>query len=171
MELVDLGFDGYALGGLAIGEARDVMFEATAWAAELLPAGHPRYFMGIGDPEGVLEVIERGIDMFDCVLPTRTARTGSALTWEGRLNLRNARFARDPRPLDESCACPACERFSRAYLRHLVNQNELLGLRLLSLHNLRFLLELTANARQAIERRELRGFKAEALGRLAAAAG
>jgi queuine tRNA-ribosyltransferase len=125
--------------------------------------------MGIGDPEGILEVIERGIDMFDCVLPTRTARTGSALTWEGRLNLRNARFARDPRPLDEECGCPACRRFSRAYLRHLINQNELLGLRLLSLHNLRFLLELTANARQAIERGELRTFRAEALDRLAAA--
>jgi queuine tRNA-ribosyltransferase len=168
-ELVELGFDGYALGGLAIGEARDVMFETTAWAAELLPSDRPRYFMGIGDPEGVLEVIERGIDMFDSVLPTRTARTGSALTWEGRLNLRNARFARDPRPLDDGCACPACRRFSRAYLRHLVNQNELLGLRLLSLHNLRFLLELTANARQAIERGELRSFKAEALDRLAVA--
>ena len=109
--------------------------------------------------------------MFDCVLPTRTARTGSALTWEGRLNLKNARFARDPRPLDETCSCPACNRFSRAYLRHLVNQNELLGLRLLSLHNLRFLLELTANAREAIERGGLRSFKAEALERLAAAAG
>src|SRR6185295_10128277 len=103
--------------------------------------------------EGILEVVERGIDMFDCVLPTRLGRTGTALTWEGRLNLRNARFIRDPRPLDEDCACPACERFSRAYLRHLVNQNELLGLRLLSLHNLRFLLELTAGARRAIEER------------------
>jgi queuine tRNA-ribosyltransferase len=168
-ELVELGFDGYALGGLAIGEDRGLMFETTAWAADLLPDHAARYFMGIGDPEGVLEVIERGVDMFDCVLPTRTARTGSALTWEGRLNLRNARFARDPRPLDESCACPACRRFSRAYLRHLVNQNELLGLRLLSLHNLRFLLELTANARAAIERGGLQAFKAEALERLAAA--
>jgi queuine tRNA-ribosyltransferase len=145
------------------------MFETTAWAADLLPDHAPRYFMGIGDPEGVLDVIERGVDMFDCVLPTRTARTGSALTWEGRLNLRTARFARDPRPLDESCACPTCRRFSRAYLRHLVNQNELLGLRLLSLHNLRFLLELTANARAAIERGGLQAFKAEALERLAAA--
>ena len=108
--------------------------------------------MGIGDPEGVLEVIARGVDMFDCVLPTRTARTGSALTWEGRLNLRNARFARDERPLDEGCGCPACTRFSRAYIRHLVNQQEILGLRLLSLHNLRFLIDLVAAARQAIER-------------------
>jgi queuine tRNA-ribosyltransferase len=169
-ELSELGFDGYALGGLAIGEDRGVMFETTAWAAELLPAERPRYFMGIGDPEGVLEVIERGVDMFDCVLPTRTARTGSALTWEGRLNLRNAGFARDPRPLDEDCSCPACARFSRAYIRHLINQQELLGLRLLSLHNLRFLLELTANARAAIEEGRLAAFKAEALDRLAAAA-
>jgi queuine tRNA-ribosyltransferase len=169
-EISELDFDGHALGGLAIGEERPLMFETTAWAAELLPADRPRYFMGIGDPEGVLEVIERGIDMFDCVLPTRTARTGSALTWEGRLNLRNARYVRDPRPLDETCSCPACARFSRAYLRHLVNQQELLGLRLLSLHNLRFLLELTANARAAIERGEFPAYKAEALGRLAAGA-
>ena len=115
-------------------------------------------------------MIERGIDMFDCVLPTRTARTGSALTWQGRLNLRNARFARDARPLDDSCSCPACTRFSRAYIRHLINQQELFGLRLLSLHNLRFLLELTANARAAIEQGRLAAFKADALDRLAAAA-
>ncbi|MBA3734937.1 MAG: tRNA guanosine(34) transglycosylase Tgt [Actinobacteria bacterium] len=169
-EIAELGFDGHALGGLAIGEERGVMFETTSWAAAELPADRPRYFMGIGDPEGVLEVIERGVDMFDCVLPTRTARTGSALTWEGRLNLRNARFARDPKPLDESCSCPACSRFSRAYLRHLINQEELLGLRLLSLHNLRFLLDLTANARAAIEQGRLAAYKAEALGRLASAA-
>jgi queuine tRNA-ribosyltransferase len=169
-ELTDLDFDGFALGGLAIGEERGVMFETTAWSAELLPAEKPRYFMGIGDPEGVLEVISSGVDMFDCVLPTRTARTGSALTWAGRVNLRNAGFARDPRPLDEGCSCPACTRFSRAYIRHLINQQELLGLRLLSLHNLRFLLELTANARTAIEQGRLAEYKTEALGRLAAAA-
>jgi queuine tRNA-ribosyltransferase len=168
-ELGELDFDGYALGGLAIGEERGEMFDTTAWGAELLPPGKPRYFMGIGDPEGILEVIERGVDMFDCVLPTRTARTGSALTWEGRLNLRNARFARDPRPLDEDCGCQACAMFSRAYIRHLVNQEELLGLRLLSLHNLRFVLELTANARAAIEQGRLAAYKSEALGRLAAA--
>ena len=168
-ELGELDFDGYALGGLSVGEDRGVMFETTAWGAELLPAEKPRYFMGIGDPEGILEVIERGVDMFDCVLPTRTARTGSALTWEGRLNLRNARFARDPAPLDPDCPCPACTRFSRAYLRHLVNQEELLGLRLISLHNLRFVLDLTANARAAIEAGRLAAYKAEALGRLAAA--
>ena len=107
--------------------------------------------MGLGDAEGILGVIERGIDMFDCVLPTRTARTGSALTARGRLNLRNARFARDPRPLEEGCDCPACSRFSRAFVRHLVTQQEILGLRLLSLHNLAFTLRLTAGARAAIQ--------------------
>jgi queuine tRNA-ribosyltransferase len=166
-EIVGLGFDGHALGGLSVGESRAEMFETTAWAAPLLPADRPRYFMGIGDPEGVLEVVERGIDMFDCVLPTRTARTGSALTWEGRLNLRNARFVRDARPLDKGCACPACSRFSRAYVRHLINQEELLGLRLLTLHNLRFLLDLVAGARGAIERRAFAAYKADALERLA----
>jgi queuine tRNA-ribosyltransferase len=169
-ELTALDFDGYALGGLSVGEGRERMFEATGTAAPQLPAGKPRYFMGIGDPEGILEVIASGVDMFDCVLPTRTARTGSALTWEGRLNLRNARFARDPRPLQDDCPCPGCRRFSRAYIRHLVNQQEILGLRLLSLHNLRFLLDLTAGARAAIERGGLASFKADALARLGAAA-
>jgi queuine tRNA-ribosyltransferase len=166
-EISALDFDGHALGGLAVGESRDEMFDATGWAAPLLPAAKPRYFMGIGDAEGILRVIGAGIDMFDCVLPTRTARTGSALTATGRVNLRNARFARDPRPLEEGCGCPACKRFSRAYVRHLVNQEELLGLRLLSLHNLHFLLELTAGARMAIERGELEAFTASAIARLA----
>jgi queuine tRNA-ribosyltransferase len=164
-EIAALDFDGNAIGGLAIGEDRGAMLEVTGWAAELMPAEKPRYFMGIGDPEGILEVIGAGVDMFDCVLPTRTARTGSALTGEGRLNLRNARFARDPAPLDESCDCPACSRFSRAYIRHLVNQNELLGLRLLSLHNLRFLLELTRGAREAIERGGFASYKRDLLER------
>jgi queuine tRNA-ribosyltransferase len=166
-EIAALGFDGHALGGLAVGESREEMFEATGWAAPLLPAAKPRYFMGIGDAEGILRVLGAGIDMFDCVLPTRTARTGSALTATGRLNLRNARFTRDPRPLEDGCACPACARFSRAYIRHLVNQEELLGLRLLSLHNLHFLLELTAGARAAIERGELAAYTDAALARLA----
>jgi queuine tRNA-ribosyltransferase len=143
------------------------MFDVTDWAAASMPADKPRYFMGIGDPEGILEVIEAGVDMFDCVLPTRMARTGTALTRDGRLNLRNARFARDPAPLEEECDCPACSRFSRAYLRHLVNQNELLGLRLLSLHNLRFLLELTRGARDAIERGGFASYKRDILERLA----
>jgi queuine tRNA-ribosyltransferase len=165
-ELVPLDFDGYAIGGLSVGEERSPMFQATSHAASFLPAGKARYFMGIGDPEGVIEVIARGVDMFDCVLPTRTARTGSALTWEGRLNLRNARFARDPGPLDESCACTACTRFSRAYIRHLVNQQEILGIRLLSLHNLRFLTDLVRDARQAIERGAFESWRREALSRL-----
>ncbi|HTR34007.1 MAG TPA: tRNA guanosine(34) transglycosylase Tgt [Gaiellaceae bacterium] len=165
-EIAALDFDGNAIGGLAIGEDRAATFETTDWAAELMPAAKPRYFMGIGDPEGILEVIEAGVDMFDCVLPTRTARTGSALTSTGRLNLRNAQFARDERPLDEGCDCPACARFTRAYLRHLVNQNELFGLRLLSLHNLRFLLELTRGAREAIESGRFSSYKRDALERL-----
>ena len=165
--LVALDFDGYAIGGLSVGEERAPMFAAATGAAAALPPDKPRYFMGIGDPEGVIEVIARGIDMFDCVLPTRTARTGSALTWEGRLNMRNARFARDPRPLVAGCGCPACTRFSRAYIRHLVNQEEILGLRLLSLHNLRFLLDLVAAAREAIERGAFDSWSADALARLA----
>jgi queuine tRNA-ribosyltransferase len=165
-EITSLDFDGYALGGLSVGEPRDLTLEATTWAAPLLPEAKPRYFMGIGDATGILEVVERGIDMFDCVLPTRTARTGSALTWEGRLNMRNAGFAHDERPLDEHCACPACDRFSRAYIRHLVNQQELLGIRLLTLHNLQFVLDVTAGARDAIENGRLASFKAESLGRL-----
>jgi queuine tRNA-ribosyltransferase len=142
------------------------MFDTVAEAAPLLPAEKPRYFMGIGDPEGILEVIERGVDMFDCVLPTRMGRTGTAITSTGRLNLKNARFARDQAPLDERCECPACSRFTRAYIRHLVNQQELFGLRLLTLHNLRFLLDLTAGARSAIETGKLATFKAEALERM-----
>jgi queuine tRNA-ribosyltransferase len=162
-EITALDFDGYALGGLSVGEPRPDMLDAVAWAAPLLPADRPRYFMGIGDPEGILEVIARGVDMFDCVLPTRLGRTGTALTSHGRLNLRNAQFARDDRPLDARCDCAACSRFTRAYIRHLVNQQELLGLRLLSLHNIRHLVDLTAGARAAIEAGRLADFTAEAL--------
>jgi queuine tRNA-ribosyltransferase len=166
-EIVALDFDGNALGGLAVGEDWDEMLAAVSFATDLLPVTKPRYFMGIGDPAGILEVIARGIDMFDCVLPTRTARTGSALTAAGRLNMRNAGYTRDPRPIEEGCDCPACARFSRAYVRHLLNQQEILGLRLLSLHNLRFVLRLTAGAREAIERGEFPAYRAEALERLA----
>jgi len=165
-ELVELDFDGNAIGGLAIGEDRGLMFETTDRVAMLLPADRPRYFMGIGDPEGILEVIEAGVDLFDSVLPTRTARTGAAITWQGRRNLRNARYARDPEPLEPGCDCPACTGYSRAYLRHLVTQNELLGLRLLSAHNLRFLLELTRRAREAIERGSFEAYKRDCLERL-----
>jgi queuine tRNA-ribosyltransferase len=165
-EIAEIGFDGHALGGLSVGEDRDAMVDTVAWAAPLLPPARPRYFMGIGDPLGILDVVERGIDMFDCVHPTRLGRTGTALTWEGRLNLKNARFARDERPLDDGCPCPACTRFSRAYLRHLVSQQELLGLVLLSEHNVRFLVDLTAGARTAIERHELPSYRESVLARL-----
>jgi queuine tRNA-ribosyltransferase len=142
------------------------MLETVEWAAPLLPNEKPRYFMGLGDAEGILGVVARGIDMFDCVLPTRTARTGSALTGNGRLNLRNARFARDPRPIEEGCDCPACSRFSRAFVRHLVTQQEVLGLRLLSLHNLAFTLRLTAGAREAILAGTFETYRARALAAL-----
>lgn len=168
-EITALDFEGFALGGLAVGESREEMLDCVEWAAPLLPVERPRYFMGIGDPVGILEAIARGIDLFDCVLPTRTARTGSALTWEGRLNLRNAGYARDPLPLDEACACPACARFSRAYVRHLVTQDEILGLRLLSLHNLWFVLDLTARARAAIEQGTFSELRRNALVRLVSA--
>ena len=166
--IVGLPFDGFALGGLAVGENRVEMLDTVGWAAPLLPREQPRYFMGLGDAEGILEVIARGIDMFDCVLPTRTARTGSALTARGRLNLRNARFVRDPRPLEDGCGCPACAGFSRAFVRHLVNQQELLGLRLLTLHNLWFTLRLTAGAREAITRGAFDAYRADALALLTA---
>ena len=168
--LTGLPFEGYAIGGLSVGEERGRMLDTVEWAAQLLPPERPRYFMGIGDPAGILGVVRRGIDMFDCVLPTRLGRTGSALTWDGRLNLRNAAFARDLRPLDEGCPCAACTRFSRAYIRHLVTQHELLGLILLSEHNVRFLLDLTAGARAAIEAGRLGAYTASALDRLGAAA-
>ena len=167
-EIVALEFEGNALGGLSVGEDREQLFETVGWAAQLLPAAKPRYFMGIGDPLGILEVIERGIDMFDCVMPTRLGRTGTALTREGRMNMKNARFAEDQRPLDEGCACAACERFSRAYLRHLVMQDEALGLILLSEHNVTYLLDLTLGARDAIVRGEFAAFKQATLSRLSA---
>jgi queuine tRNA-ribosyltransferase len=167
-EVTSLPFDGFALGGLAVGESRKEVMDTVGWAAPLLPDDRPRYFLGLGDPEGIVDVIARGIDMFDCVLPTRSARTGSALTSRGRLNLRNARFARDPRPLDEGCECPACTGFSRAFIRHLVNQNELLGLRLLTQHNLWFVLELTSAARAAIVDGTFEAFRLRTLRQLTA---
>ena len=152
---------------VASARTRPVMFDVTEPTAPLLPADRPRYFMGIGDPEAILRVIAAGIDMFDCVLPTRLGRTGSAFTWEGRLNLRNARFARDAGPLDATCQCPACQRFSRAYIRHLVTQQEVLGLRLLTVHNLFFLLNLTRDARDAIRSGTFAAFLDASLIRLA----
>ena len=149
-DIVAMDFDGYAIGGLSVGEERAAMMDTVAGTTAMLPGDRPRYFMGIGDPDGLLGVIARGVDMFDCVLPTRLGRTGSALTREGRINLRNARFATDPGPLVEGCTCPACGEFSRAYIRHLITQDEIAGLRLLTLHNLHWLIDLVAGARRAI---------------------
>jgi len=149
-EIMGVGFDAYAIGGLSVGERGDEMLTTVELMDDVLPADRLRYFMGIGDPVGMLEVVRRGVDVFDCVLPTRLARTGTAFSGEGRLNLRNARFAADMRPLDEACDCYACRTFTRAYVRHLVLQREMLGAQLLSQHNLRVLIRLTEDARVAI---------------------
>lgn len=145
-----LDFGGYAIGGLSVGEERRATMATMSYTAGLLPRDRPRYFMGLGDPAGMMDAVAAGIDMFDCVLPTRMARSGAALTSGGRLNLRNAGFAREEGPLEPGCGCYACRDFSRAYIRHLVTQREILGLHLLSLHNVTFLLDLTRQARQAI---------------------
>jgi queuine tRNA-ribosyltransferase len=149
-ELLAIDFDAYAVGGLSVGERGPDMLATVDLMDESLPGDRLRYFMGIGDPRGIVDVVRRGIDVFDCVLPTRMARTGTALTRTGRLNLRNARFADQLGPLDEACDCVTCRGFSRAYLRHLVLQKEILGSQLLSLHNLRVLVGLAADARAAI---------------------
>jgi queuine tRNA-ribosyltransferase len=147
---VELDFPGYAVGGLSVGESREEMLEMLALVAPELPAGKPRYFMGIGDPVGILQVIALGVDMFDCVLPTRLARHGMALTAEGRLNLKNASHRHNLGPLDPECSCEACADYSRAYLSHLVRENELLAHRLVTLHNVHFIGELCRRARAAI---------------------
>jgi queuine tRNA-ribosyltransferase len=164
-ELKSIGFEAYAIGGLSLGERGDDMLRTVALMDELLPQSKLRYFMGIGDPVGILEVIDRGVDIFDCVLPTRLARTGSVFTSQGRLNLRNARFAADLRPLDNECDCAACQHFSRAYLRHLVNQKEILGAQLLSEHNLRVLIRLVERARVAILAGRFDDFRQDVLAR------
>ncbi|MCL2324304.1 MAG: tRNA guanosine(34) transglycosylase Tgt [Actinomycetia bacterium] len=146
-----LGFAGFGIGGYSVGEPHELMFETLPQVAAALPADKPRYLMGVGNPTTILEAIGVGVDMFDCVLPTRTARMGTAFSSTGRLNLRNARFARDFGPLDPECRCDTCSHYSRAYLRHLVTQKEMLGAILLSQHNLHYLLDLTARARAAIE--------------------
>lgn len=147
---VELGFDGYGIGGLSVGESRDEMLPALAAALEVLPADRPRYLMGVGDPVGMVEAIALGVDQFDCVLPTRLARHGTILTSGGRLNLRNARFAADPEPLDPICGCVVCQRWSRAYLRHLLVVDEPTAPRLLTLHNVHWTLQLIAEVRSAI---------------------
>ena len=148
--LTDLGFDGYAIGGLSVGETKEQMHAVLELLDTLLPADQPRYLMGVGTPEDLVECVARGVDMFDCVLPTRMGRNGSALTRTGRLNLRNARFADDPAPLEEGCTCYTCTHFSRAYLRHLVVANEILGLHLITLHNLHLMLTIARELREAI---------------------
>jgi queuine tRNA-ribosyltransferase len=148
--LTAMGFPGYAIGGLSVGESKEDMLRILDHVTPLLPADRPRYLMGVGSPEDIVEGIARGIDLFDCVLPTRLARNGAVLTPDGRLNLRNARHAEDPRPIQEDCACYACRGFSRAYLRHLVIAKEILGLQLNTIHNVHFMLDLARRAREAI---------------------
>jgi queuine tRNA-ribosyltransferase len=147
---VELDFPGYAVGGLSVGESREEMLGVLSLVVPKLPAEKPRYFMGIGDPVGILQVISLGVDMFDCVLPTRLARHGTALTNDGRINLKNASYRRDLGPLDPECSCEACAGYSRAYLSHLVRENELLAHRLVTLHNVHFVGELCRRARAAI---------------------
>jgi len=150
--IVDLDFDGYAIGGVSVGEPEDEMMRAVESAEPFLPADKPRYAMGLGTPPQMLELVARGMDMFDCVLPTRLARNGTAFTATGTLNLKNAEFARDKRPIEENCACPACREFTRGYIRHLVKAEEILGLRLITLHNLHFYLNLMNQARSEVEK-------------------
>ncbi len=149
-ELVELDFPGYAVGGLSVGEPKEMMYEMLSVSTEGLPKDKPRYLMGVGTPDCLVEGVMRGIDMFDCVFPTRVARNGTAMTWNGRLVMKNQEYTHDFRPIEEDCDCYACRNFSRAYIRHLVRANEIFGLRLLSLHNLRFLQRFMAAMRQSI---------------------
>jgi queuine tRNA-ribosyltransferase len=148
---VRIGFDGYAIGGVSVGEPESEMMQAVDWSEPFLPHDKPRYAMGLGTPPQLLELIARGVDMFDCVLPTRLARNGTAFTAEGTLNLKNAEFALQQSPIEEGCACPACREFTRGYLRHLIKAEEILGLRLVTLHNLHFYLDLMRRAGREID--------------------
>ena len=148
--LGEIGFDGYAIGGLAVGEGQGAMFATLDFATGQLPADRPRYLMGVGKPDDLVGAVERGVDMFDCVLPTRSGRNGQAFTWNGPLNLRNARHAEDSAPLDERCPCRTCASYSRAYLHHLVKAGEILGAMLVTEHNLTFYQELMSAMREAI---------------------
>jgi queuine tRNA-ribosyltransferase len=149
--VVELDFDGYAIGGVSVGEPEEEMMRAVESAEPFLPRDKSRYAMGLGTPPQMLEMIARGMDMFDCVLPTRLARNGTAFTAGGTLNLKNAEFAMDKRPIEENCACHACREFTRGYIRHLIKAEEILGLRLITLHNLHFYLNLMSRARTEIE--------------------
>lgn len=161
MELTALDFPGYAIGGLSVGESKDIMYDILEHTAPLLPDNKPRYLMGVGDPESLFEGVIRGIDMFDCVLPTRIARNGTTMTSQGRVVVRNAKYARDFTSLDPACGCYTCQHYSRAYIRHLLKADEMFGLRLTSYHNLYFLLDLMKNIRQAILEDRLLEYKEE----------
>jgi queuine tRNA-ribosyltransferase len=149
--IVDLDFDGYAIGGVSVGEPEEEMIRAVESSEPFLPSDKPRYAMGLGTPPQLLEMIARGMDMFDCVLPTRLARNGTSFMSTGTLNLKNAEFAKDKRPIEEGCACPSCRDFTRGYIRHLIKAEEILGLRLITLHNLHFYIELMRQARAKID--------------------
>jgi len=159
--LIDIGFDGYAIGGLAVGEGQEAMFATLDFAPGQLPADKPRYLMGVGKPDDIVGAVERGIDMFDCVLPTRSGRNGQAFTRNGPLNIRNAKFAEDQGPVDPSCACPVCGQWSRAYLHHLVRSGEILGAMLMTEHNLFFYQALMADLRAAIAEGRLTAFASD----------
>ena len=148
--LVDIGFDGYAIGGLSVGEEKDAMFEVVSHIAPLMPDDRPRYLMGVGTPEDILESVALGVDMFDCVMPTRNARNGQLFTSRGKLNIKNARYRDDAQPIDDACRCAVCTRYSRAYVRHLYMSGEILGSVLSSLHNISFYLDMMGTMRQAI---------------------
>ncbi|MFM9327305.1 tRNA guanosine(34) transglycosylase Tgt [Paenibacillus mesotrionivorans] len=160
-DLTSLDFPGYAIGGLSVGESKELMYEVLEYTTPVLPANKPRYLMGVGSPDALIEGSIRGVDMFDCVLPTRIARNGTCMTSEGRLVVRNARFAEDFGPLDPKCNCYTCTHYSRAYIRHLIKADETFGLRLTTYHNLHFLLELMRNVRQAIQDDRLLDFRDE----------
>ncbi|WKA60030.1 tRNA guanosine(34) transglycosylase Tgt [Planococcus shenhongbingii] len=160
-DLVSLDFPGYAIGGLSVGEPKDVMNRALEFTTPLLPADKPRYLMGVGSPDSLIDGAIRGIDMFDCVLPTRIARNGTLMTSTGRLNIKNAAFKRDFGPIDEKCDCYTCTNYTRAYVHHLIRADETFGIRLTSYHNLRFLLNLMSQVRQAIREDRLGDFREE----------
>ena len=159
--LIDIGFDGYAIGGLAVGEGQEAMFGVLDYAPGQLPADKPRYLMGVGKPDDLVGAVARGIDMFDCVLPTRSGRNGQAFTWDGPLNIRNAKYAEDLGPLDASCDCPVCTTWSRAYLHHLVRSGEMLGAMLMTQHNLHFYQGLMQAMRDAIAAGRFAAFQSD----------
>ena len=160
-EITELDLPGYAIGGLSVGEPREIMYEVLDYATDYLPKDKPRYVMGVGTPDHLFEGVERGVDMFDCVLPTRLARNGAAMTSQGRVSIKNAKYERDFTPLDPECDCYTCRNYSRAYLRHLYKSNEILSSMLLSEHNLRFLVRTMQNIRQALEEDRFTEYKRE----------